>query len=120
MSGSDDVNLAAQRSPFRKRLYFTGAVVFVAALIAAAIIYAITPPADSAVALYSMTDPRYQAELQEIGGNAAVLMAQFHQWFDGLWHGTALAYTVVVLGVAVALGCFFVGYFFADDEGRRQ
>jgi len=115
MSGGNDINPAAQRSPFQKRFYLAGIAVFVAALIAAAIIYATTPPPDSAVALYSMTDPHYQAELQQIGGNAAVLMAQFHQWFDGLWRGTALAYTVAVLGLAVALACFFIGYFFADD-----
>jgi hypothetical protein len=53
--------------------------------------------------------------LQQIGGNAAVLMAQLHQWFDGLWHGTALAYTVAVLGIAIAGACFFIGHFFADD-----
>jgi hypothetical protein len=54
--------------------------------------------------------------LQHIGGNAAVFMAQLHQWFDGVWHGTALAYTVAVAGMAIAGICFFVGYFFADEE----
>ena len=120
MSGSNDVNPAVRRSPFQKRLYLAGTAVFVAALIAAAIIYATTPPPDSAVAMYSMADPRYQAELQQIGGNAAVLMAQFHQWFDGLWHVTALAWTVAVLGAAVALACFFIGYFFDDGHAPHQ
>jgi ABC-type dipeptide/oligopeptide/nickel transport system permease component len=120
MNGSNEVNQAAQHSPLQKRLYLAGIAVFVAALIAAAIIYATTPPPDSAIAQYSMTDPRYQAELQQIGGNAAVLMAQFHQWFDGLWHGTALAFTVAVLGFAAALACFFIGYFFADGEAPHQ
>ncbi|MEA3128957.1 MAG: hypothetical protein QOF46_752, partial [Paraburkholderia sp.] len=42
--------------------------------------------------------------------------AQLHQWFDGLWHGTALAYTIAVLGALIAGACFFIGYFFADDD----
>ncbi|MFM0055081.1 hypothetical protein [Paraburkholderia phytofirmans] len=115
MSGSNEVNPAAQRSPWQKRLYLAGVTAFVTGVILAVIIYATTPPPDSAVSMYSMADPRYQIELQRIGGNAAVLMAQLHQWFDGLWHGTALAYTVAVLGAVIAGVCFFIGYFFADE-----
>jgi hypothetical protein len=103
-------------SPLQKRLYFTGAAILLAGFIAAALIYASAPPPDSAVAMYSIVDPRYQIELQQIGGNAAVLMAQFHQWFDSLWHGVRLAYTIAVLGIIGAGVCFFIGYFFADDE----
>jgi hypothetical protein len=116
MSGSNDLNPAAKRSPLQRRLYLAGAVVLVASLIAAAIIHAMAPAPDSAVSMYSIADPRYQIELQRIGGNAAVVMAQIHQWFDSLWHGTALAYTVAVLGALVAGACFFIGYFFADEE----
>ncbi|MFL9920079.1 hypothetical protein PQR75_32830 [Paraburkholderia fungorum] len=116
MSGSNDLNPAAKRSPLQRRLYLAGAVVLVAGLIAAATIYAMAPAPDSAVSMYSIADPRYQIELQRIGGNAAVVMAQLHQWFDGLWHGTALAYTVAVLGALLAGACFFIAYFFADEE----
>lgn len=119
MSGGNEVNPAAQHSPRQKRFYLAGVVALVAGVIAAVIIYAMAPPPDSAVSMYSVADPRYQIELQRIGGNAAVLMAQLHQWFDGLWHGTALAYTVAVLGAAVAGACFFIGYFFAHEEPQR-
>lgn len=116
MSGGNNLNPAAKRPPLQKRLYLAGVVVLLASLVAAAIIYATAPVPDSAVSLYSIADPRYQIELQRIGGNAAVLAAQLHQWFDSLWHGTALAYTVAVLGSASAGACFFIGHFFAYDE----
>jgi hypothetical protein len=116
MSGGNDLNPAANRLPLQKRLYLAGAVVLLAGLIAAAILYAMAPAPDSAVSMYSIADPRYQIELQRIGGNAAVVMAQLHQWFDSLWHGTALAYTVAVLGALLAGACFFAGYFFAHEE----
>lgn len=116
MSGSNEVNPAAQRSPWQKRLYLAGVAALVIGVILAVIIYATTPPPDSAVSMYSIADPRYQIELQRIGGNAAVLAAQIHQWFDSLWHGTALAWTVAVLGIACAGACFFVGHFFAYDD----
>jgi hypothetical protein len=116
MNGNNhEVTPAAQRSPFQKRMYFTGAAVLIVALVAAVLIYVNVPPPNPAVAMYSAVDPRYTIELEQIGGTAAVLMAQFHQWFDGLWHGVALAYTVAVLGVAAAGVCVFIGYFFADD-----
>ncbi|WP_233835964.1 hypothetical protein [Paraburkholderia sp. ZP32-5] len=119
---SDNGNEAPQstpRSPLQKRLYLTGTAILLAGFIAAALIYASAPPPDSAVAMYSIVDPRYQIELQQIGGNAAVLMAQLHQWFDSLWHGVRLAYTVAVLGIIGAGVCFFIGHFFADDEAAR-
>jgi hypothetical protein len=116
MSGSHKMGPAAPHWPWRKRLYRAGVAALVAGLIAAAIIYAKAARPDSAMSMYAIADPRYQIELERIGGNAAVLMAQLHQWFDGLWHGTALAYTVAVLGAAIAALCFFVGYFFADEE----
>ncbi|MGF6702588.1 hypothetical protein OKW38_007265 [Paraburkholderia sp. MM5496-R1] len=116
MNGNDyDAPSSNQRSPLQKRLYLTGAAILVVSLIAAVLIYVSVPPPDSAVAMYGMVDPRYQIELQQIGGNAAVLMAQLHQWFDSLWHGARLAYTVAALGAALAAGCIFIGHFFADD-----
>jgi hypothetical protein len=116
MNGNDnEAPSSTHLSPLQKRLYVTGAAVLVVSLIAAVLIYVSVPPPDSAVAMYSMVDPRYQIELQQIGGNAAVLMAQLHQWFDSLWHGSRLAYTVAVLGAAIAAACVFIGYFFADD-----
>ncbi|SDR44467.1 hypothetical protein [Paraburkholderia tuberum] len=116
MNGKDhDAPPSNQRSPLQKRLYLTGAAILVVSLIAAVLIYVSVPPPDSAVAMYGMIDPRYQIKLQQIGGNAAVLMAQLHQWFDSLWHGVRLAYTVAALGATLAAGCIFIGHFFADD-----
>ncbi|NUX57549.1 hypothetical protein [Paraburkholderia youngii] len=116
MNGNDhDAASSTQRSPLQKRLYLCGAAILVVSLIAAVLIYISVPPPDSAVAMYGIVDPRYLVELQQIGGNAAVLMAQLHQWFDSLWHGVRLAYTVAALGAALAAGCFFIGRYLVDD-----
>ncbi|WP_144113389.1 hypothetical protein [Paraburkholderia sp. BCC1886] len=119
MSGDNELNGDSNpATSVRKRWNSIGVGVLLAGLIAAAILYA-AAPATPAASPYSVADPRYQIELQRIGGNAAVLMAQLHQWFDSLWHGRALAYTVAVLGAALAGGCFFVGFFLADEEAPR-
>ncbi|WGS53821.1 hypothetical protein LFL96_22520 [Paraburkholderia sp. D15] len=119
MNGSNQPDPSTTRLSPRKRFYMAGAAILIVSLIAAAMLYAVAPPPDSAVSQYSIADPRYQIELQRIGGNAEVLMAQLHDWFDGLWQGTALAGTVAVLGVAMAGACFFIGHYFIDDEPRR-
>jgi len=49
---------------------------------------------------------KYQLELERIGGKAAVVAAEFTDWFDGLWHGRKLAGTLAVLSVGASLLCF--------------
>jgi hypothetical protein len=49
---------------------------------------------------------RYQHDLEMYGGKAAVLADDFNRWFDGLWRGRALAFTVAVLSALTAIGFF--------------
>lgn len=116
MSGSDRKTEATPRPRAQVRLYVAGVFVLVASLIAAIIIYLAAPPQDLAALQYGATDdPRYQAELMRIGGQANVLMTQFHDWFVGLWHGTTLAYTVAILGIVAAAACFLLGHLLGFD-----
>ena len=73
-------------------------------------IYGLTPPEPPDDPL--LNDPRaerkYHRELAMYGGKANVVSAEFIEWFDGLWHGRALAFTVAVLTVATTLGYRFV------------
>jgi hypothetical protein len=111
MSSRDKHDPPEQYSPLQIRLYLASVVILVAGLIGAAVIYATTPAEDSAELIYGITnDQRYIAELQRIGGTAEVVMAEFHQWFDSLWHGKPLAYTVAVLCTALAAVCFLAAH----------
>jgi hypothetical protein len=66
----------------------------------------------------------YEHNLEIIGGKFAVYLAQFDDWFAGLWRGTALAYTIAVLSVAIALACFRVAHLIAtappDDSDPQR
>jgi len=111
MSSRDTQDPPEKHSPLQIRLYLASVVILVAGLIGAAVIYAMAPAEDSAERVYGITnDQRYVAELQRIGGTAEVFMAELHQWFNGLWHGKPLAYTVAVLCTALAGGCFWAAY----------
>jgi hypothetical protein len=97
MSSRDTQDPPEKHSPLQIRLYLASVVILVAGLIGAAVIYAMAPAEDSAERVYGITnDQRYVAEL--------------HQWFNGLWHGKPLAYTVAVLCTALAGGCFWAAH----------
>ncbi|WP_231908172.1 MULTISPECIES: hypothetical protein [Cupriavidus] len=51
---------------------------------------------------------QYEFELEKIGGKAAVLAADFANWFGSLWHGRTLAFTVAILSVLIAGACAWV------------
>lgn len=66
---------------------------------------------------------KYIRELQVIGGKANVVAAEMQIWFEGLWHGQALAGTVAVLTVGVALAFRFVAThpdYLAADPGDEE
>jgi hypothetical protein len=51
---------------------------------------------------------KYVHDLQLYGGNAAVLADEFMRWFNGLWRGESLAYTVGFITVALSLVLFLI------------
>ena len=53
--------------------------------------------------LYEMQISKgYVRQLQQFGGKASVLFDEINRWFSGLWHGTALALTVLWISVCAA------------------
>ena len=102
----DGQNTPQQHTPLQIRLYVASAVILLVGLIGAAIIYVTVPAEDSAELIYGIANnQQYLLELQRIGGTAEVAMAEFHQWFNSLWHGKPLAYTVAFLSVVLAGAC---------------
>ncbi len=65
----------------------------------------------------------YRHNLEVFGGKAAVLADDFNRWFEGLWQGTTLAFTVATLSVLTALGFFLAGRYVrhaAEEEKRTE
>lgn len=52
---------------------------------------------------------RYRSDLERIGGKAAIYADDLNRWFEGLWQGRRLAWTVATLSGVVALGCGWMG-----------
>ena len=71
---------------------------------AAAVVIYLTarPPADNPLGYDPLDTKKYLHDLELYGGKANVIAAQFRDWFDSLWHGKQLAFTVAVLAVIAA------------------
>jgi hypothetical protein len=51
---------------------------------------------------------QYLRGLALYGGTANVLADKFRRWFDGLWHGKSLAFTVGCIAIFISSGIFYV------------
>ena len=70
---------------------------------------------------------KYLRDLELYGGKVNVLATEFMRWFDGLWHGRSLAFTVAWLTIIAALVFWFFSTRLAadldptprEDQGRN-
>jgi len=86
-----------------RRLRFVGAVILVLGLASAMWIYLAAAPATGDALGYNPEESKQYLRTMELyGGKANVLAAELRQWFEGLWHGRRLAYTVACATVLLA------------------
>jgi hypothetical protein len=92
----------------RTHHYLIAAIILLAGLIGAIVIYLRAGSApDTLLELSPETSKKYLRDLELYGGTANVLAVQFQTWFDSLWHGRSLAYTVAVISAVASLGYVF-------------
>ncbi len=106
-----------KKTRLRTWLYFTSGAILLAGLVGAVLIYweAVNAPAEESgyEVIGGFVYPgggaynkKYLHDLQLYGGSAAVLGDRFTRWFNGLWHGTSLSYTVAVIACLLAIVVF--------------
>jgi hypothetical protein len=98
----------------RSRLQLIGAIILLAGLGSALLIY-ISAGNDDDFSLGFEDSKLYMHDLELYGGKANVLADEFTHWFSGLWHGKSLAYTVACSSTLISLGLFFVARHLQDD-----
>jgi hypothetical protein len=106
-------------SSTQSRLNLIGAIILLVGLGSAILIYLIAENDLKKVLGYEVAgegvypitpeDSRmYVHDMELFGGKAAVLANEFRNWFDGLWHGKSLAFTVACISIIISFGFFFV------------
>ena len=97
-----------------KCLYLISAVVLLAGLGSAVLIYHSSRDYSGSAQMYEDDYPvspedtkQYLRGLQLYGGTANVLADELRLWFEGLWHGQSLAFTVAFITIFISSGIFF-------------
>lgn len=110
--------MSKKHSTIQVRLYLIGAAILLAGLSCAAFFYQTAAEDTSDVISYVFVDgheyavraqdsKRYLNELARIGGKSAIVADEINRWFDSLWQGKRLAYTLAFLSIGAAVGCFW-------------
>jgi len=96
-----------------RRFRFAAAAILIVGFASAIGIYlTAAPPTDDVLDIEN--SKQYIHALELYGGKANVLAVKLNQWFDSLWHGTRLAYTVACAAVLLA-GAFMFAAFASED-----
>jgi hypothetical protein len=76
---------------------------------AAAVVIFLTaePPPANPLGYDPLDTKKFRHDLELYGGKANVMAAEFRDWFDSLWHGKSLAFTVAALTVMAAFAFKF-------------
>src|SRR6266699_355787 len=86
-----------------ERIRFGTRVILALGFAAAVVIYLTAqPPPENPLGYDPMDTKKYLHDLEVYGGKANVFAAELREWFDSLWHGRRLAFTVAVITVITA------------------
>ena len=120
-----------------KRLYLVGTIILLAGLVSDVMVYVNPSSDDDETAEYEVVgknvypgmqlkSKKYVHDLEMYGGKAAVLADELNRWFEDLWHGRTLAYTIAVLSIVTSLSLFAVAHYLsgvntaADGEDDNE
>ncbi len=102
----------------QKRLRIVASITLALGLASSVMIYLSAENVPDTILGYEVEESKkYIHDLELYGGKANVLAAEFMNWFDGLWHGKSLAFTVGCIITFIALGIFFVAHHIDGGKG---
>ncbi|MCG6536371.1 MAG: hypothetical protein L7F78_17120, partial [Syntrophales bacterium LBB04] len=85
------------------RLYLSGAFILLIGLGTSAVIYLTTTDVtDTGLGYEVEQSKQYIRDLELYGGKMNVLTVELNKWFNGLWQGRSLAYTIGCLTILIA------------------
>jgi hypothetical protein len=105
-----------ENTNLQTRLYIITAILLLVGLGSAILIYLKAGDASENILIYEFEHSNmYRHNLELYAGKWNVLADEFSRWFDGLWHGRALAFTVACITIFISFVIFFVAYHMPAD-----
>jgi hypothetical protein len=104
----------------KTQLKLIAAIILLVGLGSAVLIY-LTAENDSENILANENSKMFIHDLELYGGKANVLANEFKVWFEKLWHGKQLAFTVAFITIFIAFGfIFFSSHLPADQKSETR
>jgi hypothetical protein len=63
---------------------------------------------------------KYLRDLELYGGKANVLADKFRRWFEGLWRGESLAFSIAFVTIALSAAIFYAANHSSPLEGNTR
>jgi len=106
-----------QDSFLQRRRYPLACAILIGGLTLALTVY-LTAPEDSGSELVAafQGSKAFRHELEAYGGKASVLANEFTHWFDSLWHGKSLAFSIAAIAVLLAGALLLVTQRLPEDR----
>jgi hypothetical protein len=105
------------------RVRLVSRVILAVGFTSAVVIYFVNAALPGASGYELEDSKRYLRDMEVYGGQANVLATEFRHWFNGLWHGRSLAFTVAVISLFLALAYNFLAMPLpaaADGDAGRE
>jgi hypothetical protein len=91
------------------RLYQIAAIILLVGLTGSSLIYLCAEKKEeSALITQFEHSKRYRHDLELTGGKGIVALSNFMKWFEGLWEGENLAFTLAGLSIFSSLVVFLI------------
>jgi len=109
-----------------KRLYLIAVIILLLGLGGAILVYLTSEdaPGGGVLGYEPENSKAYMHDLELYGGKANVLAYGFLRWFDGLWHGRSLAFTIAFITICIFFGFLFIANRFPShiesDDGHED
>ncbi len=90
------------------RLYVIAAAILLVGLVSAVFTYFTAPDEADNLMVYEFEQSKmYRHDLELYGGKLNVLSSELVHWFQGLWHGRQLAFTIAFISAVIACLVYF-------------
>jgi hypothetical protein len=106
----------------KRRLYQIAAIILLVGLTCSVLIYLYAEKDEESTMITQFEQSkRYRHDLELTGGKGIVALSNFMKWFESLWKGEALAFTMAGLSIFSSLVVFLIAKTSppdAEDEGN--
>ena len=93
----------------KARLHLIAAIILLVGLTGSVLIYlSAEKKEDNPLITEFENSKRYRHDLEQTGGKLIVVGSEFMKWFEGLWKGETLAFTLAGLSIFMSIVVFII------------